>query len=122
VRRLVPLDYAVAASPAYWRAHGAPAHPRELATHQTLCACPPEQAPRWQFVDGGRPLELSLQPRVSVNDIAPLPALALHDLGVIYVPRAAIRDELQQGTHGARKAAKGPTLCAAPWVSAQSLS
>jgi DNA-binding transcriptional LysR family regulator len=98
VRRLVQLQHVVAASPAYWRAHGVPAHPRELADHPALCFALPDQVPHWQFVDGGKPLALSPRPRVIFNDAASLPVLALHDLGVIYLPRVMIDAELKKGT------------------------
>ncbi|HPK34146.1 LysR family transcriptional regulator [Ottowia sp.] len=97
VRRLVQLERVVVATPAYWREHGMPAHPRELVAHRTLTVSPTGAAPRWPFVDGGKPLELHLQPYVACNDPAPLPTLALHDLGVIYVARASVRTELASG-------------------------
>ena len=97
VRRLMRIELAVAATPAYWRAHGRPAHPRELGGHRTLSASPNHEAPYWRFVDGRERIELALQPHVLATDGAPLLTLALMDLGVIYLPRLALQEHLSGG-------------------------
>lgn len=97
VRRLVQLDRVVVASPAYWRAHGLPQHPRDLATHRILHASRSGEPVRWPFVDRGKPLELALQPYVDVNDVAPLSTLAAMDLGVAYLPRPLVQPLLDGG-------------------------
>jgi len=97
VRRLLPIELVVAATPAYWRAHGRPAHPRELDGHRTLTASPLDEAPHWNFVDKGRRSALALRPRVLATDGAPLPALALMDLGVVYLPRVVLYEHLASG-------------------------
>lgn len=97
VRRFMKIERSVAASPAYWHAHGQPAHPRELGTHQTLAATLHGETPVWDFSDDGKPLAVALQPRVHASDVAPLLTLALQDLGVVYMSRPALAPHLQSG-------------------------
>ena len=97
VRKLMRVDFTVAATPAYWRAHGVPTHPRELAGHRTLSMSQHGQAPVWHFVEGGRPLGVHLQPLVDATDIAPLLTMALQDLGVVFVATPSIAHHLESG-------------------------
>ncbi|MFT4195188.1 LysR substrate-binding domain-containing protein [Ottowia sp.] len=97
VRKLMRVGFSVAATPAYWRAHGTPAHPRELAAHRTLSMSLYGQAPAWQFVENGRPLAVPLHPLVDATDIAPLLTMALQDLGVVFLATTAIARHLDSG-------------------------
>lgn len=97
VKRLLPIDFVAAATPEYWRRHGKPQHPEELHSHAQIAYRPYDEAPRWQFNDGGKPLELALQPLFSVTDHAPLGAMAEQGLGVIWVARRAIASALAEG-------------------------
>lgn len=97
VKRLLPIDYVAAATPAYWRKHGKPQHPDELHEHAQIAYRPYDEAPRWLFNDGGRPLELALQPRFSVTDQVPLSAMAEQGLGVIWVARRSVAEALDAG-------------------------
>ena len=97
VKRILRVDLAVVATPAYWQAHGRPLHPRDLASHRTLTASPEGGSPAWRFVENGRPLPVPLLPHVGATDSAPLLPLALHDLGVAYLPRAAMAAALDSG-------------------------
>ncbi len=97
VRRLARLDRVVAASSAYWQAHGVPQHPSELAGHRTLNVNRAGEPARWPFVERGKPLEVALLPYVDVNDVAPLATLALMDLGVVYLARPLLQEHLDSG-------------------------
>lgn len=96
-RRLIKLPRVLAATPAYWRAHGRPQHPRDLLEHRTLVASPMNERPRWQFVEAGKPFELLLQPHVEATEATPLIELALQDLGVLCLTRAALAGQLASG-------------------------
>ena len=98
VRRLIPIDYVVAASPDYWRKHGMPQHPRDLAGHQQLAYAPSGGVPRWSFQVDGQLVEIHLDPIFSATDLAPLPQLAVFGLGVVWMPRLAILQEIENGT------------------------
>ena len=97
VKRLLPIDYVAAASPAYWREHGKPQHPEELATHQQLAWQPFDTAPHWQFSVDGQPFELALQPRFSATDHGPLPILASQGLGVVWQTRRSLAAFIERG-------------------------
>lgn len=97
VRRLLPVDFVAVASPAYWRAHGKPAHPRELCTHAQLAWSLPGQAPRWHFQVKDKPFEVLLQPRVGATLQAPLVTLALQGLGVMWAARRALAEWIERG-------------------------
>lgn len=97
VRRLLPMHFALAATPGYWQAHGRPSHPRELVEHRTLCVTPLGQSPQWLFTDQGRRLEVALQPLVDSTDALPLTTLALQGLGVVYLPRLMLEPHLASG-------------------------
>ena len=97
VRKIMRVDFCVVATPAYWHAHGQPAHPRELATHRTLAMSLHGLAPVWHFVDGGKPLSVPLQPLVDATDAAPLLTMALQDLGVAYIAVPTAAAHLERG-------------------------
>ena len=97
VRRFRQVERSVAATPAYWQAHGRPEHPSELATHRTLAVSQHDGTPVWQFLDRGKPLSVSLQPLVEASDIMPLLTMALQDLGVVYMSTLAIAPYLESG-------------------------
>ncbi|MBP6780774.1 MAG: substrate binding domain-containing protein, partial [Ottowia sp.] len=97
VRRLAQLDRVVVATPAYWHAHGTPQHPRDLAAHRVLNISRAGEPARWAFAERGKPLEVALQPHVDANDVAPLIALTLMDLGVAYLARPMVQCYLDSG-------------------------
>ena len=98
VRRLLALEMVVAATPAYWREHGRPAHPRELMNHRTLAMAPPGEPAHWQFSIEGKAIDLPLKPIFTATDAAPLVPLARTGLGVIRGSRMLLREwiELQE--------------------------
>ncbi|MDR1968094.1 MAG: LysR family transcriptional regulator [Burkholderiaceae bacterium] len=97
VRRFMQVQRSVAATPGYWRAHGTPAHPRELATHRTLTVSLYDEAPIWHFSDGGKPLAVPLQPLVDATETDPLLPLALQGLGVLYAATSGLTPYLESG-------------------------
>ena len=97
VRRLIPMDYVVAASPDYWRKHGLPKRPSDLSAHQQLAYALPGDVPRWSFHVDGQLQEVHPQAMFCATDPAPLPQLATMGLGVIWVPRLAILSQIDSG-------------------------
>lgn len=98
VRRLLRLDHVAAATPAYWDRRGRPTHPGELPGHDQLAFALPGEAPRWQFHDRGKPLELLLTPRFAATDPAPLKTWAAQGLGVVWGSVHWLADLLASGT------------------------
>lgn len=97
VRRLLPIDFVVAAAPQYWRAHGKPNHPRELLGHAQLAYYLYGSTPHWRFSDQGQPLELPLQPRLCATSLVPLLRLAIQGLGVIWGLRRDLASSIERG-------------------------
>lgn len=97
VRRFASVERVIAATPAYWAAHGTPQHPRDLANHRIIANVLPGEAPHWTFMDGGRRFELALQPYIETTSIAPLITFAMHDLGVIHTARLSVAEQLESG-------------------------
>ncbi|MBK6615372.1 LysR family transcriptional regulator [Ottowia sp.] len=98
VRRLMPLERVVVASPGYWAARGKPRHPGELLTgHELLSVAAAGVAPRWIFVERGKTIELHPQVRVDATSYAPLATLALHGVGATYTARRIVLEHLRGG-------------------------
>jgi DNA-binding transcriptional LysR family regulator len=101
VRKLAPLHFVVAASPAYWQQHGKPQHPSELSQHHCLMYAAENTAKsgqsRWMFEDAGQPFEVNVSGPFDANDGRPLANWAMHGLGVVNVPRAVIEAEIDAG-------------------------
>jgi hypothetical protein len=47
------MNMVVCASPIYWKKHGKPEHPRDLASHEALTFSLLGQQPVWRFDDNG---------------------------------------------------------------------
>lgn len=98
VRKLRTIDMVVCASPAYWQKHGKPAHPDDLADHDTLTYSLLGSAPEWRFVVNGEPHTVPLlRSRLDATDSAPLIEMALQDLGVVNMPRLLMQKHLASG-------------------------
>ncbi|MBH1965410.1 MAG: LysR family transcriptional regulator [Comamonadaceae bacterium] len=97
VRRLMPIERVIVATPAYWAKHGEPKHPRDLSSHQTLTVVPSGEVPNWTFIDNGKRFDLPLDPHVESSSLAPMVTLAMHDLGVIYIARLTVAEQLEKG-------------------------
>ena len=50
-------DRVVCASPLYWKKHGTPAHPSDLAGHDALTHSRLGTHPQWRFEVEGKPLD-----------------------------------------------------------------
>jgi DNA-binding transcriptional LysR family regulator len=68
------------AAPAYLTRKGIPAHPRELAQHDTLNFLPTGNT--WEFGSSTGPLRVDLQPRLSTNEAQLLLSAALAGNGI----------------------------------------
>ncbi len=109
VRRLLPIDFVAAATPAYWRAHGKPSHPEQLRAHAQLAHSLADEAPRWLFNVRGKPFELALQPRFVSTNLAPLATLAAQGLGVMWGSRRALAEPIERGALETALEAFSPT-------------
>lgn len=87
----------ICASPRYLDAHGRPRHPSELQAHALVASAADTRHDRWEFVDGDRPLEIAIQPRLVTSTNAAAIAAAECDAGLTrvmsYQIAHALRDE-----------------------------
>ncbi|MES2941684.1 MAG: LysR substrate-binding domain-containing protein [Pseudomonadota bacterium] len=97
VRKLRQVSMAVCASPAYWAKRGKPAHPDELAEHDTLTYSLLGTAPEWRFTVNGEAHTVPIHSRMDATDSAPLIEMALQDLGVVCMPRLLMQKHITSG-------------------------
>lgn len=96
-RALTPLRFITCASPAYFAAHGTPAHPHELVRHQTLGFPASLNDGIWRFMHRGEQVEVPIRPRFAVNNMDALRRLALAGSGITLLPTYLIGDDLRAG-------------------------
>ena len=98
VRKLHPIRMVVCAAPAYWKKHGTPNHPDDLADHAALThSIGDGMHPQWQFLVNGLPHSVSLQSRMDATGAGPLIHMAARGQGVVYLPRLLVRPLLDSG-------------------------
>jgi len=97
VRRLLLMDLVVCASPRYWKKHGKPTHPSELAQHDALTNFNQGQHPEWTFEVDGKPFKVNVKSRMDATEGAPLIEVALHGFGVLYLPTLLVQSHLDKG-------------------------
>lgn len=86
-------------APAYLARRGAPAHPRELATHRCIGWRPaPRAAPfRWEFTQDGRDFVVDVAPEVTTNDMALMIRMAVAGGGITFGLEESFRPYLVRG-------------------------
>ncbi len=89
-----------AAAPAYLAERGAPVHPGELVGHRCIgWRLSPEIAPhRWEFVEGGRPFDVAVEPQITTNDLRLMLRLALAGAGITFAPEDCLQPHLEDGS------------------------
>lgn len=97
VRRLLLMDLVVCASPRYWKKHGKPTHPSELAQHEALTNFDQGKHPQWTFDVDGKPFKVEVTSRMDATEAAPLIEVALHGFGVLYLPALLVQSHLDKG-------------------------
>jgi DNA-binding transcriptional LysR family regulator len=98
-RRLATSPLVVAAAPAYLEKHGTPVDPADLARHRCLgleSASP--VATKWHFMTPQGLAGVPIRPSAVTDSNLALALAARAGLGLIYVPRAVIGNELRQGS------------------------
>lgn len=86
----------VVGSPAYFRTHRRPKHPRDLHAHDCVNYRRISSGTlyRWEFVDGGRDLSIAVDGRVTTNDYDIMLRYAYDGLGLAYVMEHAVSEAL----------------------------
>ncbi|MBS7806619.1 LysR family transcriptional regulator [Variovorax sp. PCZ-1] len=103
VRKLRPISFALAASPAYWKMHGKPNTPHDMANHQCLIYTQ-ENSNRsghsqWLFESSpGQTYAVNVRGNFDATDGRAHRLFALAGQGVTYLPLQIIEDDIDQGT------------------------
>jgi DNA-binding transcriptional LysR family regulator len=98
--RLTPdVSAAVVGSPAYFRARSIPEHPHDLLQHACLNYRwqQSQELYRWRFEEHGRVIELSIKPRLNVDDTGILRDAVLADMGVACLPDLLVAPLVESG-------------------------
>lgn len=85
-RKLCDMQTLLVASPAYLAAHGTPAHPTDLASHQAIIDTNFRDPLIWRFRAGGQPLSIPLTPRLRYSNAEACLQAAEAGLGIAHVP------------------------------------
>lgn len=94
-----PMRMAVVAAPAYFAAHGAPKHPRDLAEHDCINyrSISGRAIVRWSFDVDGRELTVAVDGRLVTNDAEVMVRAALDGVGVAWVMEHTVATHLESG-------------------------
>ncbi|RZL87207.1 MAG: LysR family transcriptional regulator [Variovorax sp.] len=97
VRKLARVELAVCASPTYWKKHGMPKHPADLAQHDALTLSRSGPHPQWRFEVDGKPLDVPVKSRMDATESAPLVQVAMQGFGVVYLPMLTVQSHIDDG-------------------------
>lgn len=93
---LLPYPRIACASPAYLAAHGQPKHPRDLAGHDCIVFQP--AGATWTFHSRRGPINVSVRPKFSTNDIQVTVAAAQEGAGIAVLSKFIAKKALRSGT------------------------
>lgn len=97
-RQISSTRFAVCASPAYVAAHGAPAHPRELAAHTCLAYAQPGSSDEWKAQGPqGAQATVRVPWALRANNGDVLRSAALHGAGIVLQPTFLVGQDLAEG-------------------------
>ncbi|WP_092283094.1 LysR family transcriptional regulator [Halopseudomonas sabulinigri] len=98
-RRLAPMNYVVAAAPAYLEKQGTPSDPEALGQHDCLVYQGELGRQRWYFQRTGSSTEQAYEVggRLTSNDAGSLLRAALLGQGIVLFPTWLVADELAKG-------------------------
>lgn len=98
--RLTPaFRFVVVGSPDYFERHGKPRKPAELQAHRCIRSrrAARRSIYRWEFVEDGRDIEVSVDGPLIVNDGALNIAAAVKGLGLAYAPEPIVMQHVRKG-------------------------
>ena len=93
------IRMAAVATPAYFKKHGKPKIPQDLATHTCINLRMPTLGGvyAWEFEKGTREIKVRVEGQLTVNDIAVIKKAALHGLGIAFMPEDVAQPHLDEG-------------------------
>jgi DNA-binding transcriptional LysR family regulator len=102
VRKLRPIRFALAASPAYWEAHGKPSTPQNLANHNCLIYTQDNSNrsghSQWLFENApGKVYPVNVRGNFDATDGRAHRLFALAGQGITYLPRTIVEADIDSG-------------------------
>ncbi|WP_375766529.1 LysR family transcriptional regulator [Archangium gephyra] len=97
-RRLGDIERAVVAAPGYLAERGAPRNPKELERHDCLVFGAGLEGNVWTLHSGSRSVQVSVRPRLVVNEPDMLRAVALAGAGIALLPTLPSTTDLTSGS------------------------
>ncbi len=97
VRRLADQERVICGSPEYFRTHGRPENPRELAQHSCLRFTGFFSYPHWRFSKDGEQQNVFVKGPLQADDARSLTPAALAGLGLIQAARWGVAPLLDEG-------------------------
>jgi DNA-binding transcriptional LysR family regulator len=88
---------ALCASPAYLAAHGRPQHPNDLQQHRLVVSPASAQSQRWTFTQGGKPVYVDLQSRLTVSTHQAAISAVTMGWGITRVSSCQVADQVESG-------------------------
>ena len=109
--RLAPCPTALVGSPAYFRRHGTPKTPADLASHEGLGYSIIRTPNEWRFrAAKGRWVTVTVRSTIRCNNDFALKQFALDGLGLAFFPRFFVEGELAGGKLARLEDYPGPDL------------
>jgi DNA-binding transcriptional LysR family regulator len=96
-RRLAVNRNVVIGTPAYFRKHGRPAHPEDLARHNCLLYTNASTPDQWHFTVAGKPCAIKVSGTLRVNNGDVLREAALAGQGVAMLPTFLLGEQIARG-------------------------
>ncbi len=97
-RRLIDSQWIICASPKYITEHGTPKHPEDLSDHDCLVyKYEGAGLDHWALKRGQEDLQIHVKGTITGNELEALKQAALNGLGVAYLPRVLIHEDLLSG-------------------------
>jgi DNA-binding transcriptional LysR family regulator len=97
VRLTPPFRFVVVGTPESFARHSRPSRPADLRGHRCIRARLGRGIADWEFVDGGRAVDVAVTGPVIVNDFAANLGAALRGVGLSYMPEPLIVDHIAHG-------------------------
>lgn len=99
-RKIAPVPLILCASPAYWREHGVPLHPRELdrdlGRHKGIMYSYLSTPGEWSFKENGAPFSVKIASALTTNHDSLIRTAAINGLGIVHGPSFIVREALEQ--------------------------
>jgi DNA-binding transcriptional LysR family regulator len=96
-KRFGEVVFVAVAAPEYLKQRPAIKKPQDLAAHDCIMFTPRSPAPAWTFRSAGKTARVPIKPRLVVNQMTSLIAMAVQGVGIAFVPMFLCKPELASG-------------------------